>query len=226
MSRGRRLCGSLGACVRRRLTLKPRRSCAGNCSRGLRRTPLRVQNRRQRPRANSARINPRASVKLPTRREPIDLPQIDTQAQQRQFEKTIAKLRMENNLVLSVARANAAPEAIKRYHFNAFGSVTTGPVQEGLLEPVPGKSWRSAGYDYYYVRYWVEYADGTTETGLVPWPLRYLPSQDPFLLHIEHIPLPTPMPDFELTPGTNVHPLIAFCLRHLAQLLTCPIARD
>lgn len=173
-----------------------------------------------------ARITPRATIALPKRQRPITLAQIDTQAQEQAFEKTIAKLRQANDPVLSIAQAKAAPEAIKRYKFNAFGAVSQGPLQEGLLQPVPGKSWRSGGYDYYYVRYWVEYGDGTTETGVVPWPLHYLPAQDPFLLHIEHIPLPTPMPDFQLAPGTALQPLIAFCLSHRNVFVTCPIARD
>jgi len=107
-----------------------------------------------------------------------------------------------------------------------FGSASNSPHQQGLLLPVPGSSWRSGGYDYYYVRYWVEYEDGSTETGLVPWPLHYLPANDPFRIGLDHIPLPTPMPDYQVPPGTIARPLIAFCLRHLHQFASCPIARD
>jgi hypothetical protein len=72
----------------------------------------------------------------------------------------------------------------------------------------------------------VEYEDGTTETGYVPWPIRYLPKDDPFLLHREHFPLPGPLADFTLPRNTNVHPLIAFCLEHRDELSTCPIEHD
>jgi hypothetical protein len=144
--------------------------------------------------------------------------------QQQMFEKTIARLRAENNPLVSAARSTVAPAAPRRFNFDFSGSVGTAPTAEGIL--TPDRSWRDNGYDYYYVRYWVQYADGSTETGIVPWPLRYRPSDDPFRLGMEHFPLPGPMADYVLPPGTNLHPLVAFCYKHRDQFPNCPIQHD
>lgn len=166
-----------------------------------------------------ARIDPR-SVHPP----PAHAIALDAAQQQQVFEKTIAKLREENNPLVSAARPVPSPEAPKRYSYDFSGSVGTGPHAEGIL--TPEKSWREDGYTYYYVRYWVQYADGSTETGIVPWPLRYKPAQDPFRLGLEHFPLPAPMPDYVLPPGTNLHPLVAFCYEHRGEFPTCPIMHE
>jgi len=143
--------------------------------------------------------------------------------QQASFEQTIARLRREQNPLISNARPVQTPAAPKRYDFDFAG--TFGHISaEGVLTPV--KSWHDGPYDYYYVAYRVQYADGGTETGYVPWPLRYLPSEDPFLLHWERFPLPAPLPDFQLPPGTTLHPLVAFCFEHRNELSDCPIQHD
>lgn len=145
------------------------------------------------------------------------------QQQEAMYERTIAKLRAENNPILSAARPVSQPAAPKHYSFD-FSGVGTAPDSEGVLTPV--QSWHDGGYDYYYVRYWVQYADGSTETGVVPWPLRYRPSQDPFRLGLEHFPLPVPLPDYMLPGGTNLHPLVAFCYEHREEFPSCPIRHD
>jgi hypothetical protein len=149
---------------------------------------------------------------------------LNAEVQQQMFEKTIAHLREENNPVVNAARATVAPAAPKRFTFDLSGSVGTSPTAEGIL--TPEKRWYADGYDYYYVRYWVQYADGSTETGVVPWPLRYHPADDPFRLGLEHFPLPGPMPDFVLPAGTNLHPLVAYCYKHRDEFPNCPIEHD
>lgn len=144
--------------------------------------------------------------------------------QQVQFEKTIAKLREESNPLVSAARPVATPGAVKRFSYDFSGSVGTAPQAEGILTPV--KSWHDGPYDYYYVQYWAQYADGSTETGYVPWPIRYLPKNDPFLRHWEHFPLPVPLANFALPPGTNLHPLVAYCYEHRTEMPSCPIEHD
>jgi hypothetical protein len=166
-----------------------------------------------------ARID-RRSVNPP----PAHAVTLNSALQQEMFEKTIARLRAENNPVISAARATVKPEAPKRFDFDFSGSVGTAPTAEGIL--TPERSWRDSGYDYYYVRYWVQYADGSTETGIVPWPLRYRPADDPFRLGLEHFPLPGPMADYVLPPGTNLHPLVAFCYKHRSEFPNCPIQHD
>jgi hypothetical protein len=146
---------------------------------------------------------------------------LDAAQQQAMFQKTIAHLREQNNPLVSAARPVATPAAPKNYQYDFSGSVGTAPSAEGIL--YPQKSWRDGGYTYYYVRYWVQYADGSTETGIVPWPLRYKPAQDPFRLGLEHFPLPAPMSDYVLPPDTNLHPLVAFCYAHRDEFPNCPI---
>lgn len=167
-----------------------------------------------------ARIEPHARVSAPR----IPSSGIDFARQQAAFEKTIAQLRRESNPVSSAARAVETPSAPRRYSYDFSGSFGSSPHAEGVLTPV--KSWRDGPYDYYYVEYSVQYADGTTETGYVPWPIRYLPHSDPFLQHWEHFPLPVPLPDFRLPADANLHPLIAYCLEHRSELSDCPIEHD
>lgn len=167
-----------------------------------------------------ARIEPHATIHVPR----ISSQSVNFGQQQALFEKTIAQLRRESDPVLSAAKAQApVPSAPKRYAVDFSGSFGT-PHAEGVLTPV--KSWRDGPYDYYYVQYSVQYADGSTETGYVPWPIRYLPQVDPFLQHWEHFPLPVPLHDFKLPPGTDLHPLVAFCLEHRSELSDCPIEHD
>lgn len=184
--------------------------------------PQQQQQQRPPPRREIARIEPHARISVP-RVSSNSSSTVDFTHQQALFEKTIAQLRRENNPVLSAARPVQTPSAPKRYTYDFAGAFGTSQG-EGILSPV--KSWRDGPYDYYYVRYWVQYADGAVETGYVPWPLRYLPQADPFLNHWEHFPLPKPLPDFKLPAGLNLHPLIAFCLEHLSELESCPAEHD
>lgn len=182
--------------------------------------PRPQQQQQQAQRREVARIEPHARVSVPR----ISSSGIDFARQQAAFEKTIAQLRRESNPVLSAARAVQTPSASRPYTYDFAGSFGSSPHAEGVLTPV--KSWRDGPYDYYYVEYSVQYADGTTETGYVPWPIRYLPRSDPFLQHWEHFPLPVPLPDFQLPADANLHPLIAFCLEHRSELSDCPIEHD
>lgn len=175
------------------------------------------------PRREIARIEPHAPIAVPRIPSHASTSGINIVQQQSLFEKTIARLRREDNPVLNAARPVETPSAPKRMAYDFSGAFGTSQGN-GILEPV--KSWRDGPYDYYYVRYWVQYADGAVETGYVPWPLRYLPQEDPFLNHWEHFPLPKPLPDYRLPAGLNLHPLIAFCLEHLKELESCPPQHD
>lgn len=214
------------------------RSSALRISRLTRPVPMhRPVERRAQPATRQPLAHPVPRHVAMAERQEISVPRLNAQtAPQRrgatvnisqdeaQFEKTIAKLRQENDPVAAAARPVSNPEASKRFSFNIAGAVNPGPHQQGILIPMPGSPWRQDGYDYYYVRYWVEYADGSTETGIVPWPLRYFPRSDPFRNGDYHIPLPLPLPDYQLPPGTVLHPLVAFCYAHRNELNSCPIA--
>lgn len=171
-----------------------------------------------------ARIDRRALRPLPPKARYARNAPYETQLQQEQFEKTIARLREANNPVIGAERAQPAPSAEKHYAYNFSAGIGTVGSGQGILDVL--QSWQADGYDYYYVKYWVEYPDGTTESGIVPWPIRYSPDADPFKLGIHHMPLPSPLADYTLPPGTVLHPLVAFCFKHRDELSDCPIQHD
>ena len=158
----------------------------------------------------TARVHARADAQVA--QQPVD------------FEATIERLRRENDPVVTSERPVQHSQITRAYAFGFSGSAGAAPHGEGIL--TPEKSWQSNGYDYYYVRYWVQYPDGSTETGIVPWPLQYSPADDPFRLHMLHFPLPGPLADFVLPAGTALHPLVAYCYEHRDELPSCPIEHD
>lgn len=171
-----------------------------------------------------ARIDPRALRPVPPKLQYNRQSLTSPQTEQEQFEQTIARLRASNNPVISAERPVRQAQTEKHYSYNFSSSIGTVGSGQGILDVV--RSWQDDGYDYYYVRYWVEYPDGTTETGVVPWPIRYLPAQDPFRLGIHHMPLPVPLTGYTLPPGTVLHPLVAYCFKHRDELSDCPIQHD
>lgn len=175
------------------------------------------------PRRELARITPSAPVAQPPP-APVHSHVVAAAVQQVDFEKTIERLRRENDPIVSAERPVQRSDLNRTFALDVGRSAGSAPRGEGIL--TPEKAWQADGYDYYYVRYWVQYPDGSTETGIVPWPLRYLPEDDPFRLHILHFPLPGPLADFALPPGTPLHPLIAYCYAHRGELASCPIHHD
>ncbi len=187
-----------------------------------RRTRLR---RRAAPRHELARIEEHAPVFTPPHSRMVRAQgTVDVAAQQVIFEKTIAQLRQQNDPVAGSQRPVQTSDSAKHFSYDFSESLGSAPHGEGILSPV--QSWHEDGYDYYYVRYWVQYPDGTSETGIVPWPLRYLPGQDPFRLGIQHFPLPAPLADYSLPAGTSLHPLVAYCYEHRGEISSCPIYHD
>lgn len=175
-----------------------------------------------RPRIEIAHITPHALAYQPKDTKShanviAPLPQVD-------YSKTIAKLRAANNPVAAAQGPVNVGAHTHNYSTDFSTSIGTVGSGQGYLEPV--QSWHADGYDYYRVHYEVEYPDGTTETGIVPWPIRYLPQADPFRLGIHHMPLPGPLPDFVLTPDIVLHPLTKYCYEHRDELSDCPIAHD
>ncbi len=170
-----------------------------------------------------ARINPRAAISLP-RAAARHAQSFNEQLaeQQVQYTQTIARLRRENNPIVSAAQPVSTPGAAKRYTYDFSGSIGSPNIGEGIL--IPLKSWLDGPWDYYYVRYWVLYPDGTSETGIVPWPVRFPGSMDPIKLGYRRMPLPGPLPDYMLPSGTDMHPLAAYCYEH--RFSSCPIAHD
>ena len=180
----------------------------------------------QAPHRELARITPRAVISLP-RVSAHHGPQTQSFSdqlalQQQQFTKTIAKLREENNPVVSAAQPVTAPATVKRYTYNFSGSIGSPNIGQGILYPF--QSWQRGTWDYYYVRYWVQYPDGTSETGTVPWPVRFPQSLDPIKLGWRSMPLPGPEPGYVMPSDANPHPLVAYCYEH--HYSSCPVAHD
>ena len=118
--------------------------------------------------------------------------------------KTLAQLRSENDPL--AVHSTAPPVAQKRYRvqmLGAFGHLRNG---EGHYSPI--RSWNAEGYHYYYVSYDFVYSDGEYESGSVPWPIRFKPSEDPFTnpeIGARHdTPLPPPLPGWSLPPGEHI----------------------
>lgn len=142
-------------------------------------------------------------------------------SQMHAFEQTIAQAKLANDPVAGAATDTVVPQAPKRYALNVrsdFGR----PQPEGILYPV--KRWIDGPWVYYYVRYSAQYADGTTETGVVPWPIRFPKDADPFAHNIHRMPLPGPLPGYVLPAGTLLKPLVKNCYDHHYDF--CPIAHE
>ncbi len=96
-----------------------------------------------------------------------------------------------------------APAAPKHYRVQMKGISSTLRRGEGTYSPI--KAWHENGLDYYYVSYEFVYADGTYESGNVPWAIHFVPSVDPFTRDdpslIGRTPLPAPPPEYS-PPGT------------------------
>ena len=172
------------------------------------------------PRKELAHITPHAVAYQPkssvSHAQAPALPQVD-------FTKTIAELRAKNDPIAG-SKVTIAEAPAKHYSSDFSTSIGTASAGEGYLDVI--QSWKDEGYDYYRVRYLVQYPDGTSESGIVPWPIRYPPQADPFRLGIHRMPLPVPLPDFTLPAGTVLHPLVAYCFEHRTELASCPIAHD
>lgn len=145
----------------------------------------------------------------------------DIRSQTQMFENTIAQARAANDPVAGAATDNTTPAAPKRYSLNIDGDFGK-PQPEGILYPL--KRWVDGVWVYYYVRYTAEYADGTTEGGVVPWPIRFPVNADPFAHDRHRMPLPGPMPGYVASADTEMNPLVKNCYDHHYDY--CPIEHE
>jgi hypothetical protein len=115
--------------------------------------------------------------------------------------KTISQSRARVNPLRNVKpETPAAPKVYRIQMQGVFGALHRG---EGYYYPI--KAWRAAGLDWYYVSYDFTWADGTYESGSVPWAIHFTPATDPFATNdpsrLRHTPLPPPPAGF-MPPGT------------------------
>lgn len=160
---------------------------------------------------------PRPSVaKAPAKDRIAEQLQRDT----RELAQTAARLSAQDSPLSGLATPSAMPASPKRYTLDISGAYGK-PQPEGILYPI--KRWVEGQYVYYYVRYLAYYSDGTSETGSVPWPIRYARDADPFAHGIHHMPLPGPPSGFVLQDDVSMDPLVQNCYDHRYQY--CPIER-
>lgn len=165
-------------------------------------------------------------VRHPAQRRELSRPQRPDLASQlaednRAYERTVAQLKAQDNPLAGDAIPSAAPAAPKRYTLNLSGKFGK-PQPEGVLYPL--KRWTDGEYVYYYVRYTAEYADGTTEEGEVPWPIRFPIHSDPFARGIHEMPLPGPPEGYLAPDGLAMSPLVQNCYDHRYRF--CPIQHE
>jgi hypothetical protein len=116
---------------------------------------------------------------------------------QNDLARTIAQARSRADPLRNVRpEPPAAPKEYRMQMHGVFGNLHRG---QGQYYPVRG--WRANGLDWYYVSYEFTYADGTYETGSVPWPIHFSPAGDPFVHGYTDVQLPPPPPGF-VPPGT------------------------
>jgi hypothetical protein len=185
--------------------------------------------RRERPQAvaasNPAPKQPRPTPMPQTHKPAPQVAPKENLAEQLRQERaklaqTAAQLSAQDNPEAGLATAKLRPEAPKRYALNLAGTEGK-PQPEGILYPT--KRWVEGAYVYYYVRYLVNYSDGTTESGSVPWPIRFAVAADPFARGLHHLPLPGPPGGFVLPSDVSVEPLVQNCYDHRYQY--CPIEK-
>lgn len=165
-------------------------------------------------------------VRHPAQRRELSRPQRPDLAAQlaadnRAYERTVAQLKAQDNPLAGDAIPSAAPAAPKRYTLNLSGKFGQ-PHPEGVLYPL--KRWTDGAYVYYYVRYTAEYADGSTEEGEVPWPIRFPLHADPFARGIHEMPLPGPPEGYLAPDGIAMTPLVQNCYDHRYRY--CPIQHE
>jgi len=116
---------------------------------------------------------------------------------ERDLAKTIAQSRAQTDPLRNVKPdPPAAPKAYHMQMYGVFGALHRG---QGQYRPIRG--WRAGGLDWYYVSYEFTYADGTYETGNVPWPIHFTAGGDPFVNGYTNVQLPPPPPGY-VPPGT------------------------
>jgi len=150
---------------------------------------------------------------------PLTAQEIQTQA--KSFEQTIAAAKAANDPVAGAATDSLTPEAPKRYTLNVNGTLGK-PQPQGILFPL--KRWTEGAFVCYYVRYTAEYADGASETGIVPWPISFPLNADPFAHGRHRMPLPGPTSDYVATSDVQMSPLVKNCYDH--RYSYCPIAHE
>src|SRR5271165_1591505 len=119
----------------------------------------------------------------------------------RDLSRTIAQARSANDPLHVPNQPPAA--SFKRYRIQMSGALGMMRNGEGYYSPV--SAFRNGGYNCYYASYEFTWFDGTYESGGIPWPICFAPSQDPFanpeVGARQRTPLPPPPAGFVPPPN-------------------------
>lgn len=161
------------------------------------------------PRQEIARIAPTAPPQPEKRPERTPAPSLESrlERQQETFSQEVARLHEQNN-PLSIAAPHEPPAAAyRRTYFDVPGHSHREEI-EALL--IPMRHWFASDMSCYYVRYIAQFTSGSSEDGVIPWPVCYPAGNDAMANppYPHDLPIPLPQRDYVLPAGTYLTPLL------------------
>jgi hypothetical protein len=103
---------------------------------------------------------------------------IDVGALDAQFRQTIAQAQHDVETTPQPARSSGV-STMKQYNKYLAGNIEDITGGNGSCDPLDdGTSY--GGYTWYYIRCYVHYADGYSESVAFPWPFKFTRADDPF----------------------------------------------
>jgi len=156
------------------------------------------------PHHELAKVSPTAPPQPPA--APRTALQQRLASDQSRFGKEVASLNKGDDVHISptIAPGGAGADT-KSYAFQPPGGAEGSRFGNGVITPT--RHWVDKGDNCYYGRYELEYSDGASEDGDIPWPFCYPPADDPFLRPPHPIPFPLPLPGYVLPAGTALTPI-------------------
>jgi hypothetical protein len=127
---------------------------------------------------------------------------------------SIAHDRARENPLSNVARRVTAASTFRRYAINVAGTHSLLRGAQGLCGAT--QTWNANGFVYFYVTCRTQRADGSVRNEVIPWPLRYRPSEVAYGPSGPEPPpgeIPLPLPGWRLRPAQYVDPDVLDFLR-------------
>ncbi len=127
---------------------------------------------------------------------------------------SIARDRAQQNPLSNVARRVNPASTLRRYAINVAGTHSTLRGAQGLCNP--SQTWTAGGYVYFYVTCRTQRADGTVRDEVIPWPLRFRPSEVAYGPSGPAPPpgeIPLPLPGWKPAPSQYIDPDVLDFLR-------------
>lgn len=127
---------------------------------------------------------------------------------------SIARDRAQQNPLSNVARRVSPAATMRRYAINVAGTHTALRGAQGLCNP--SQTWTANGFVYFYVTCRTQRADGSVRDEIIPWPLRFRPSEVAYGPSGPAPPpgeIPLPPPGWKPAPGEYIDPDVLDFLR-------------